>query len=73
MKGSHLANLKELRPGSRSRSDVRILFAFDPSRQAILLAAGDKSGQWDKWYVEAIPIAEARFQRWLAGEYAEEL
>jgi hypothetical protein len=27
---SKIANLKELRPGSRGRSEVRILFVFDP-------------------------------------------
>ena len=26
------------------------LLVFDPWRAAILLVAGDKSGQWDKWY-----------------------
>ena len=38
---SKIANLKELRPGSRGRSEVRILFVFDPWRSAILLVAGD--------------------------------
>lgn len=33
---SRLRNLKELRPGSRGRSEIRILFVFDPERQAIL-------------------------------------
>ena len=27
---SRVANLKELRPGSRGRSEIRILFVFDP-------------------------------------------
>src|ERR1035441_8980306 len=44
--GSSLHNLKELRPGSSGSSEVRILFDFDPSRNALLLVAGDKSGQW---------------------------
>jgi hypothetical protein len=38
--GSSIANLKELRPGT-----VRILFAFDPWRDSILLVAGDKAGR----------------------------
>lgn len=37
-------NLKELRPSSTGRSEIRILFAFDPERKAILLVAGDKAG-----------------------------
>ena len=43
IEGSKLHNLKELRPGSTGTSQVRILFIFDPERQAILLTAGDKS------------------------------
>ena len=34
---------KELRPGSNGASEVRILFIFDPARNAALLVAGDKS------------------------------
>lgn len=70
--GSALANLKELRPGSRGRSEIRILFAFDPARQAVLLVAGDKAGNWKRWYVHNVPVAEERYERWLAGEYDEE-
>ena len=58
---SRLRNLKELRPGSRGRSEIRILFVFDPDRAAIFLVAGDKAGQWSRWYEEAIPLAEARY------------
>ena len=43
-------NLKELRPGSSGRSEVRVLFAFDPARRAIMLVAGDKAGNWQRWY-----------------------
>lgn len=69
VEGATLPNLKELRPGSRGRSEIRILFAFDPQRQAILLVAGDKAGQWERWYARNIPVAEDRYRRWLAGEY----
>lgn len=55
-------NLKELRPGSSGRSEIRVLFAFDLKRQAILLVGGDKSGNWRGWYPENIPIAETRFE-----------
>jgi hypothetical protein len=41
--------MKELRPPSAGRSEVRILLVFDPWWSAILLVAGDKSGRWDKW------------------------
>jgi hypothetical protein len=70
--GSSVRNMKELRPGSRGRSEIRILFVFDPVRQVVLLVAGDKAGNWNRWYRESIPLAERRYARWLAGDYAEE-
>lgn len=54
-------NMKELRPGSSGRSELRVLFAFDPDRQAILLVAGDKAGNWQRWYKKNIPIADDLF------------
>jgi hypothetical protein len=66
--GSRHHNMKELRPGSSGRSEMRILFAFDPKRRAILLLAGDKAGRWKQWYQQNIPIADARFDQWLALE-----
>ncbi len=47
-------NMKELRP----TPTIRILFAFDPRRIAILLIGGDKSGSWNRWYQEFVPIAD---------------
>ncbi|MCZ0857251.1 type II toxin-antitoxin system RelE/ParE family toxin [Actinomyces israelii] len=63
--GSRYHNLKELRPGSSERSEIRILFAFDSRRRAVLLIAGDKRGRWQQWYRESIPLAELRFDQWL--------
>lgn len=73
IKGSKLHALKELRPGSTGATEVRILFIFDPERQAVLLIAGDKSGQWSDWYTDNILVAEQRYARWLAGEYDKEI
>jgi hypothetical protein len=64
---STIANLKELRPGT-----VRILFVFDPWRSSILLVAGDKAGQWNAWYEEAIPLAEQRYEIYLKERAQEE-
>lgn len=64
--GSRLHNLKELRPGSAGRTEIRILFIFDPKRQAVLLVAGDKAGNWTRWYRDAIKLAEDRYARFLA-------
>lgn len=55
VKHSRHRNMKELRPGSSGRSELRILFAFDPQRAAILLIAGDKTGNWQRWYKKNIP------------------
>ena len=68
---SRLANMKELRPPSSGRSEIRILLVFDPWRSAILLVAGDKSGQWDKWYRTAIPRAEQLYDDYLAERKKE--
>nr|WP_281189147.1 type II toxin-antitoxin system RelE/ParE family toxin [Nocardia kruczakiae] len=66
--GSQLANLKELRP---RQTMIRVLFAFDPWRSAILLTGGDKTGQWKSWYEQAIPHAEELYRVYLK-ERAEE-
>ena len=64
--GSTLHNLKELRPGTAGKTEIRILFIFDPQRRAILLVAGDQAGHWTRWYRDAIKLAEDRYGRFLA-------
>lgn len=54
--GSRHANVKELRASKDGA--LRILFVFDPRRNAVLLVAGDKSGQWKQWYEVNIPVAD---------------
>ncbi|SJM45198.1 hypothetical protein CZ774_01970 [Frigoribacterium sp. JB110] len=58
-------NMKELRPGSAGRSELRVLFAFDPERSAIMLIAGDKAGNWTHWYKKNIPMADDLFDNHL--------
>ena len=65
VKGSRHANMKELRPPA---TNIRILFAFDPRRCAILLIGGDKTDHWQKWYEKNIPLADT-----LYDDYIEEL
>ena len=48
-----------------------MLFVFDPDREAIFLVAGDKAGQWSRWYDEAIPLAEERYAEYRAGKDKE--
>jgi hypothetical protein len=70
--GSRINNLKELRPGSTGRSEVRLLFVFDPARRAVILVGGDKAGQWRRWYDVNIPLAEERYEAYLAKMKEEE-
>lgn len=69
VKGSKLHHLKELRVTSCGQSVIRILFAFDPKRQVVLLLAGDKSqaesskAKWNGWYAINIPKAEQIYRR----------
>jgi len=65
VKASRYKNMKELRPGSRGRSELGILFAFDVERNGVLLVAGDKSRDWKKWYEVNIPVADDRFDEHL--------
>lgn len=55
LKGSRHANMKELRP---TVGNIRIIFAFDPLRTAILLIGGDKTNRWRQWYRQMIPVAD---------------
>ena len=55
--------MKELRGQSGERL-LRVLYAFDPRRAAILWIGGDKSGN-DRWYKEFIPIADRLFDNHL--------
>jgi hypothetical protein len=59
-------NMKELRCSSAGA--LRVLFAFDPRQEAILLLGGDKTGNWDSWYREVVPKADQ-----LYAEHLEEL
>ncbi|MGW0215923.1 type II toxin-antitoxin system RelE/ParE family toxin [Micromonospora chokoriensis] len=68
LRGSTISNLKELRPRSGRDVAVRVLFVFDPWSQAVLLVAGNKAGDWNRWYDNAIPVAEIAYEGWLAFE-----
>ena len=60
---SRHSNMKELR-GKVDERQLRVLYAFDPRRTAILLIGGDKSGD-PKWYERFVPIADDLFDRHL--------
>jgi hypothetical protein len=66
IKQDNSCGMKELRPGSSGRSEVRILYAFDFRRKALLLLGGDKAerrSDWDSWYDRNVKVADGIFQR----------
>jgi hypothetical protein len=63
VKGSEFTNMKELRV-QVAGDPWRVLFAFDPSRSAIVLIGGNKAGD-KRWYKTHIPIADARYREHL--------
>lgn len=59
LEGSKHPNMKELRPRpTKGGVYMRALFAFDVQSRVIMLVAGDKAGNWSKWYSKNIPIAD---------------
>lgn len=45
--------MKELRPRpTKAGAHIRVLFAFDTRSPAVMLIAGDKAGNWAKWYAK---------------------
>jgi len=65
LKGSKHSNMKELRFNA-DNGVLRLVFAFDPTRQGILLIFGDKSGGSEKrFYKDLIKKADQRFDRHL--------
>ncbi len=64
IRGSRFPNMKELRVQHRGRP-YRILFAFDPRRNAYLILGGDKTGN-SHWYLDAIRRADSIYERHLA-------
>ena len=60
IKGSR-HSLRELRNQGKP---IRVFYAFDPRRSAILLIGGDKTGD-DRFYERMIPIADALYDIYL--------
>jgi hypothetical protein len=55
--------LRELRVQSGGRP-LRVFYAFDPRRSAILLIGGDKTGD-DRFYERLIPIADELYDAYI--------
>ena len=63
IKGSQVA-LRELRVQSGGRP-LRVFYAFDPRRRAVLLLGGDKTGD-DRFYETFVARAEQLWAEYLA-------
>jgi hypothetical protein len=61
VEGSRHSNMKEL----RVTQTMRIFFAFDPRRVAILLIGGDKAGKTKRFYKRMIPVADSIYSKHL--------
>jgi hypothetical protein len=61
--GSKHAHMRELRVQSGGRP-LRVFYAFDPRRSAILLIGGDKTGD-GRFYQRMVPIADALYDVYL--------
>jgi hypothetical protein len=60
---SRHSHMRELRVQSAGHP-LRVFYAFDPRRSAILLIGGDKTGN-DRFYEEYIPIADRLYDIYL--------
>ena len=61
--GSRHSHMRELRAQSGGRP-LRMLYAFDPRRSAIILLGGDKTGD-KRWYDVHVPLADRLYDRYL--------
>ena len=62
--GSRHTHMRELRVQSGGRP-LRVFYAFDPRRTAILLIGGDKTGD-DRFYERMVPIADTLYDTYLS-------
>ena len=63
VKTSRFPEMRELR-AQAGGDPLRMLYAFDQRRTAILLVAGDKTGD-DRWYETNVAVADRLFARHL--------
>ena len=60
---SRHSNMKELR-GKVEGRHLRVLYAFDPRRTALMLLGGDKTHD-ARWYEKFVPVADDLFDEHL--------
>lgn len=64
IKGSRHSHMRELRVQSGGKP-IRVFYAFDPVRNAILLIGGDKTGD-GRFYAVFVPMADDLYDQHLA-------
>lgn len=69
LKGSRISNLKELRLQHKGEP-IRILYAFDPKQQAVIILGGSKQAD-KRWYKTSIPLAESLYFAYLEQQEEE--
>jgi hypothetical protein len=62
--------LRELRVQSGGKP-LRVFYAFDPARDAVLLIGGDKTGD-DRFYQRMVPLAERIWVEYVKENFARE-
>jgi hypothetical protein len=65
---SRFSAMRELRVQHAGRP-YRVLYAFDPGRNAVLLVGGEKTGD-ERWYEAAIKLADRLWDEYLNGTEA---
>ncbi|HKP75450.1 MAG TPA: type II toxin-antitoxin system RelE/ParE family toxin [Longimicrobiaceae bacterium] len=63
VESSRHGHMRELRVQHAGRR-IRILYAFDPRRTAVLLLGGDKTGD-GRWYRTHVPLADRLYDEHL--------
>ena len=63
IEGSRHGHMRELRVQSGGKP-LRVFYAFDPRRAAILLIGGDKTGD-DRFYERYVPVADDLYDTYL--------
>lgn len=63
VRGSRHGRMRELRIKARGRQ-LRVFYAFDARRSAILLIGGDKRGD-DRFYQTYVPLADRLYEEYL--------
>jgi hypothetical protein len=64
IEGSKFSHMRELRIQSHG-DPIRVFYAFDPRRVAVLLTGGIKTGKEKRFYKEFVPKADKLYEHHL--------